>query len=53
MNKVQREKALDKIRDDKKIKCILISFKAGSIGELFLFLVWIRWFSHLLIQDSI
>jgi hypothetical protein len=32
MSKMQREVALEKIRTDKQIKCILISFKAGSIG---------------------
>ena len=35
MNKEQREAALEKIKTDKSIKCILISFKAGSTGNLF------------------
>jgi len=32
MTKIQRDRVLDIIREDDKVKCILISFKAGSIG---------------------
>jgi hypothetical protein len=33
MTKIQRDRVLEIIREDDKVKCILISFKAGSIGE--------------------
>jgi hypothetical protein len=33
MNKIQRDRVLEIIRENDKVKCILISFKAGSIGE--------------------
>ena len=34
MNKVERERALDRIKNKSSIKVILISFKAGSTGKL-------------------
>lgn len=39
MNQKQRAKVVDTIKEDPEIRVILMSFKAGGVGEYFLYLM--------------
>lgn len=34
MNQKERQKVIDRIKSDKEVRIILMSFKAGGVGEL-------------------
>ena len=34
MNQKERQKVVDRIKSDKEVRIILMSFKAGGVGEL-------------------